>query len=323
MKLFLRYLVPVLFALIPLGAAQGQTWPTKPITIIVPFAPGGATDVMARLFAPEIEREVGQPVVVENKVGAGGTIGTQFVARAPNDGHTFLWGTIATHGIGPNIYSKLTYDAFKDFAPVIKAVDQPYVLVAHPSVGVKDLKALIGKAKSAPGTISAGNAGLGTAAHIFMEKFQNDTDTNFLHVPYKGAGPAMVDLIGGQLDVAFDVILTTAPYIQEGRLVPLAVTSSERSVRLPDVPTLQEAGIPNFVAVGWNGLFAPAGTPDVAVQGVNAAMNKALKSEGIRSRLLADGSIPGGGTPEEFKQFVEQELKVWGDVARAANVKLD
>jgi len=323
MKTFLRHVAVALCLFSPLGGVQAQSWPAKPITIVVPFPPGGATDVMARLFAPEIEREVGKPVVVENRVGAGGTIGTQYVARADSDGHTFLWGTIATHGIGPNIYRKLPYDAVKDFVPVIKAVDQPYVLVAHPSVGVKNVDELISKAKADPGTVSAGNAGLGTGAHMFMEKFQNDTGATVLHVPYKGAGPAMVDLLGGQLNIAFDVILTTAPYIQEKRLVPLAVTSAERSPRLPEVPTLQEAGIGNFVAVGWNGLFAPAGTPAAAVDGINAAMNKALQSEAIRNRLLSDGSMPGGGSPQEFQHFIEQELKTWGEVARQAGVTLD
>lgn len=306
------------------GPAQAQSaWPVKPVTIIVPFPPGGATDVMARLFAPRIEAVIGQPVVVENKSGAGGTIGTQMVARAGNDGYTLLWGTVATHGIGPNIYKKLSYDPVADFEPVVHVVDQPYVLVAHPSKHIASVQSLVEQARQRPGRISVASAGVGTAAHMLFEKFQADTGVSMLGVPYKGAGPAMADLLGGQVDLAFDVILTTAPYIVTGKLVPLAVTSAKRSQTLPDVPTMTEAGVGGFVASGWNGLFAPKGTPRPIVDKINAAVNQALHSAEINQRLLSEGSVPVGGSPQDFFRFIQAEIQAWGDVAKQANVSLD
>ncbi|MGP1614047.1 MAG: Bug family tripartite tricarboxylate transporter substrate binding protein [Pollutimonas bauzanensis] len=316
--------VMLLAAALPLAAqGQGQPWPSKPITIVVPFPPGGATDVMARLLAPKIEQAVGKSVVVENKVGAGGTIGAQYVARANKDGYTFLWGTVATHGIGPNIYKNLPYDAARDFIPVVHVVDQPYVLVAHPSAGVSTVAELVAKAKSDPASVSAASAGKGTGAHMILEKFQSATHTELLHVPYKGAGPAMTDLLGGQVQIAFDVILTTTPYIEAKKLVPLAVTSAQRSLALPEVPTLDEAGIKGFDAVGWNGIFAPAGTPAAIIAKVNAAVTQALQTPEIHDRIVKEGSIPVGGSPEEFGKFVQSELASWGEVARQSNVALD
>ncbi|MCW0209364.1 MAG: tripartite tricarboxylate transporter substrate binding protein [Achromobacter sp.] len=323
-----KNLFACLAAMSLLGAVCGDVraqaaWPAKPITIIVPFPPGGATDVMARLFAPRIEAAIGQPVVVENKSGAGGTIGTQWVARARNDGYTLLWGTVATHGIGPNIYKKLAYDAVADFEPVVHVVDQPYVLVAHPSRNIASVADLLRQAQERPGQIPVATAGVGTAAHMLFEKFQADTGTSMLGVPYKGAGPAMADLLGGQVDLAFDVILTTAPYIAAGRLVPLAVTSADRSQTLPNVPTMAEAGVRGFVASGWNGLFAPRGTPRPIVDKINAAVNLALRSPEINQRLLSEGSIPVGGTAGDFSSFIKAEIRVWGEVARQANVSVD
>jgi len=306
------------------GSAQAEAaWPAKPVTIIVPFPPGGATDVMARLFAPRIEAAIGRPVVVENKAGAGGTIGTYQVARARNDGYTLLWGTVATHGIGPNIYKNLAYDAVADFAPVVHVVDQPYVLVAHPSKKITSLTDLLRQAWERPGQISVATAGVGTAAHMLFEKLQSDTGTSMLGVPYKGAGPAMADLLGGQVDLAFDVILTTAPYIAAGKLVPLAVTSGKRSQTLPNVPTMVEAGAKGFVASGWNGLFAPRGTPQTVVEKINAAVNEALQSPEISRRLLSEGSVPVGGTAADFSRFIKAEIQTWGDVARQAHVSMD
>jgi tripartite-type tricarboxylate transporter receptor subunit TctC len=314
----------LLAGMMPLAAqGQAENWPLKPITIVVPFPPGGATDAMARLIAPKIEKAVGKPVVIENKVGAGGSIGTQYVARAKNDGYTFLWGTVATHGIGPNIYKNLPYNAASDFAPVVHVVDQPYVLVAHPSAGVATVSELIAKAKANPGTISGASAGQGTGAHLILEKFKSETGAQILHVPYKGAGPAMTDVLGGQVQLTFDVILTTVPYIQAKRLVPLAVTSAKRSLALPNVPTLDEAGVKGFDAVGWNGLYAPAGTPADIIRKVNAAVNAALASPEIHDRIVHDGSIPVGGTPEDFAKFTKAELESWGNVAKKANVSLN
>ncbi|MGB6102837.1 MAG: tripartite tricarboxylate transporter substrate binding protein [Pusillimonas sp.] len=313
----------ILLGMLPVAVHASNAWPVKPVTIIVPFPPGGATDVMARLFAPRIEAAIGQPVVVENKVGAGGTIGTQHVARAKNDGYTLLWGTVATHGIGPNIYKKLTYNALTDFEPLIHVVDQPYVLVTHPSAKITSVADLLDQAKREPGKIPVASAGVGTAAHMFLEKFQSDTGASLLGVPYKGAGPAMVDLLGGQVSAAFDVILTTAPYIKDARLVPLAVTSAERSKTLPDVPTMTEAGVVDFVVSGWNGLFAPKGTPPAVIDKVNKAVNDALAMPEIRDRLIAEGSVPVGGSPADFSTFVDAEIKSWGEVARKANVSLD
>ncbi len=302
--------------------AQEASWPTKPITIVVPFPPGGATDVMARLLAPKLSQSLGQSVVIENKTGAGGTIGTYAVARSKNDGYTLLWGTVAAHGIGPNIYKKLPYEPITDFTPVVRVVDQPYVLAVHPSLGVKTVSEFTAAAKASPGALPAGAAGKGTAAHMILEQYQSQTQTKLLAVQYKGAGPAMTDLLGGQVKMVFDVILTTLPFIEAKNLLPLAVTSAERSAALPGVPTMREAGV-NFNAVGWNGVFAPAGTPDAIVQKFNRAVNEALASPDIRGRIVKDGSIPIGGTPMQFGEFVKSEVARWGEVARAANVVLD
>lgn len=316
--------VGVLALAVPFGAvAEDEDWPKGPVTIVVPFPAGGATDVMARLFAPEISQAIDAPVIVENRAGAGGTIGTQYVARASDDGQTMLWGTVATHGIGPSIYKNLTYDVQSDFTPVVHAVDQPYVLVTHPSLGFTDAAAFIEHIKVNPDSTSAASAGMGTGAHMILEKFLAESDTQLLHVPYKGAGPAMIDVIGGQVDVAFDVILTTVPHIEGEKVIPLAVTGTTRSSALPEVPTMAEAGLDEFVAVGWNGLFARAGTPDHVVQKVNDAVNKALKKPEIRDRLLREGSIPVGGTPKDFSDFVDSELKGWGEIADQIDLRLD
>lgn len=310
-------------ALPVLAQAATQAWPARRITIVVPFPPGGATDVMARMFAPKIAKELGQPVIVENKIGAGGSIGTQFVARSDKDGYTLLWGTVATHAIGPSVYKHLPYDPLKDFTPIIHAVDQPYVLVVHPSLKVDSVKQLVALAKARPGDIAAGSAGRGTGAHMILEKFMAQTHISMLHVPYKGASPAMADLLGGQVKLVFDVVLTTAPYIHAGKLIALAVTSQQRSPTLPDVPTMAEAGVPGFTAVGWNGLFAPAGTPEAVVRMLNKAVNDALASPDIHQRLIQQGSVPVGGTPEQFRSFIQSELRSWGTVARQAHVSLD
>ena len=322
-NLFTRLAALLMLGALCGGAQAAADWPAQPITIIVPFPPGGATDVMARLFAPRIEAAIGRPVVVENKSGAGGTIGTQQVARARNDGYTLLWGTVATHGIGPNIYKKLSYDAVADFEPVVHVVDQPYVLVAHPSTKISSVAELRKQAQARPGQTSVASAGVGTAADMLLRKFQADTGSSLLGVPYKGAGPAMADLLGGQVDLAFDVILTTAPYIAAGKLVPLAVTSAQRSQTLPQVPTMAEAGVDGFVAAGWNGLFAPRGTPAPVIDRINAAVNQALQDPQINQRLQSEGSIPVGGTPADFSRFIKAEIGSWGEVARKANVSLD
>ncbi|MBV6303777.1 tripartite tricarboxylate transporter substrate binding protein [Candidimonas humi] len=306
-----------------LAQSATHAWPDRRITIVVPFPPGGATDVMARMFAPKIAAALGQPVIVENKIGAGGIVGTQYVAHAPKDGYTLLWGTVATHAIGPSVYKHLPYDPVKDFTPIVHAVDQPYVLVAHPSLNVHTLKELIALAQSRPEAIPAGSAGKGTGAHMILEKFMAQAHVNMLHVPYKGASPAMADLLGGQVKMVFDVVLTTAPYIKSGKLIALAVTSKQRSPTLPDVPTMIEAGVPGFTAVGWNGLFAPAGTPYAVVLKLNKAVDDALASPDIHQRLIQQGSVPVGGTPQEFRQFMQSELSNWRAVAEQAHVSLD
>jgi len=303
--------------------ARQDTWPERPVTVIVPFAPGGATDVMARMLGPKIEETLGLTVLVVNRAGAGGTVGAQAVARSATDGYTFLWGTVATHGIGPSVYKSLPYDPVKDFTPVAHVVNQPYVLVTHPSAGVNTVQEFVDKAKSQPGSVSMATAGQGTAAHMILEKFQSEVDAEFLNVPYKGAGPPMTDIVGGQVQAGFDVILTTVPFIETNRVVPLAVTSRERSPALPDVPTLDEAGLKGFDAIGWNGLFAPAGTPKEIVDKMNLAVNNALADPQIRERILRDGSVPLNISPADFEKFVASELESWRDVAIKAGVKLD
>jgi tripartite-type tricarboxylate transporter receptor subunit TctC len=303
--------------------APAQEYPSKPVSFVVPFAPGGATDLVARLISVRLAEALGKPVLVENRPGAGGTIGSGQVAKSAPDGHTLLMGTIATHGIGPSLYPSLPYDAVRDFVPVTQAASQVYVAVVHPSVPAGSIGELITLAKEKPGSLSYASAGSGTAAHLFAELFKSKAGVDLVHVPYRGAGPAMTDLLAGQVSMTFDVLLTTLQHIQSGGLRPLAVTSAQRSSVLADVPTLGEAGIKDYDAVGWNGVFVPAGTPPAVVARLGKEIRGILGDPSIKSKITEQGAEVVASTPEDFAAFVKDEIAKWREVVRATGTRVD
>lgn len=299
-------------------AAQGA-YPNKPIKLIVPFAPGGSTDLVARLMAENMGKSMGQQVVVENQGGGGTIIGTQAAIKSPADGYTLLLGS-TTLAINPGLRNDLPYDTLKDLQPVSKLSRIPYVLVANPKVGATSLKELIDKAKARPGSINVGSPGVGSGGHLASELFEMTAGVDFEHVPYKGTGPAITDLLGGQIDVMFGTILSVMPHIQSGKLVPLAVSIPERSASLPNVPTVAEI-VPGYEASSWNSLLVPAGTPAPVVERLNAEIRKALQNPAVTKALEQDGAQPNPTTPDEFRAYLTAEIEKWRKVIRTANIK--
>ena len=307
--------------------AQGA-WPTKPVHIIVPFAPGGTTDILARALAPELGRAFGQTFVIENKAGAGGNVGADLVAKAAPDGYTLLMGTVGTQAINPSLYPKMAYDAAKDFAPITLVAGVPNVLVMNPAkaraAGITDVRSLIAYARANPGKLNMASSGNGTSIHLSGELFKTMTGTYMVHFPYRGSGPALLDLIGGTMDLMFDNLPSALPQVKSGKLIALAVTSSERSAALPDVPTVAEAGpVKGFEATSWFGLLAPAGTPADIVNRVQQESAKALAAPALKERLLSQGAIPGGMAPADFGRFIAAETKKWAAVVKASGAKVD
>jgi len=307
--------------------AQGA-WPTKPVRVVVPFAPGGTTDILARALAPELAKALGQSFIIENKAGAGGNLGADIVAKSPPDGYTLLMGTVGTQAINPSLYPKMPYDAAKDFVPITLVAGVPNVLVMNPAKAkaarITDVRSLIAYARANPGKLNMASSGNGTSIHLSGELFKTMTGTYMVHFPYKGSGPALLDLIGGTMDLMFDNLPSALPQVKAGKLVALAVTSSERSAALPDVPTIAEAGpVKGFEATSWFGLLAPAGTPADIVQRVQQESAKALASPALKERLLSQGAIPGGTSPAEFGRFIAAETKKWAAVVKASGAKVD
>ncbi len=302
--------------------AQKQ-WPSKPLRILVPFPAGGATDVFARLVAPHLSERIGQPVIVENRLGANGTIGTESVARAPADGYTLLMGTIATHSIQQTLLANLAYDPVKDFIPIVQVASQAYVVVVHPAFAANSLAELTAMAKQNPGKLTYAAGATGTAGHLFAELYRARAGIEIVAVQYKGSTPAMNDVLGGHVPFIFDVILTTMPHIRSGKLRPLGVTSAQRSPLLPDVPTVAEQGFPGYDAVGWNGLYAPARTPQAVVEQLNREVNAVLAQPELRDRVASLGASVVGGTPEQFAEFMRREAAKWGKLIRDHKISAD
>jgi tripartite-type tricarboxylate transporter receptor subunit TctC len=312
----------------PAFAQAGAAWPNKPVRIVVPFAPGGTTDILARALAPELGKAFGQTFIIENKPGAGGNTGADLVAKSPPDGYTLLMGTVGTQAINPALYPKMPYDAVKDFAPVTLFAGVPNVLVINPAKAaaykITDVKSLIAYAKANPGKLNMASSGNGTSIHLSGELFKSMTGTYMLHFPYRGSGPALLDLIGGTMDVMFDNLPSALPQIKAGKLTALAVTSSERSAALPDVPTIAEAGpVKGYEASSWFGLLAPAGTPPDIVNRLQQETAKALATPALKDRLVSQGAIPSGNTPAQFTQFIAAETKKWAQVVKASGAKVD
>ncbi|HTO47394.1 MAG TPA: tripartite tricarboxylate transporter substrate binding protein [Burkholderiales bacterium] len=303
-------------------AAWAQGYPSKPIRVIVGYSPGGATDIVARTLAGKLQESLGQPVIVENKPGANSNIGSEIVAKSAADGHTLLLGTIA-NAINMAAYTGLGYDTLRDFAPVTQTMSAPSVLAAHPSLPVKDLKGLIALAKEKPNTIAFASSGNGSSPHLAGELLKMRAGIQIVHVPYKGAAPALSDLIAGHVPIGFQTALSAMPYLQSGRLRVLGVASPQRLAQLPDVPTIAEAGLPQFEVSSWNGLLAPAKTPPEIVAILHAASVKALASPDVREKFAAQGAETVGSSPDEFRAYIRAEIDKWTLVIRASGAKFD
>ena len=313
------------------GGAQAQTaWPTKPVKIVVPFAAGGTTDILARAMAPELSKAFGQQFIVDNRAGAGGNVGADIVAKSAADGYTLLMGTVGTHGINRALYAKLPYDPIKDFAPITLVAGVPNVMEMNAdkakALGITNVQEFIKYLKVNPAKLNMASSGNGTSIHLAGELFKSMTGTFMTHVPYRGSGPALLDLVGGNMDVMFDNLPSSLPQIKAGKLVPLAVTSARRSAALPDVPTVEEAGGPalkGYEASSWFGLLAPAGTPADIVNRVQQETAKALAAPAVKEKLQAQGAIPGGNTPAEFARMIDAEHIKWAKVVKASGAKVD
>ncbi len=304
-------------------ALHAQTaWPTQPIRMVIPFPPGGPTDLVGRVIAQALSEQLGQNVIVENKPGANANIAAELVARAPADGYTFMYNT-SSLALSAVLYSKLNYDALKDFAPVALTAVVPMVLVVHPSVPAKTVPEFIDLLKKNPGKMVYGSAGNGNVTHLGAFQFLQANGLSATHVPYKGSSPALVDLAGGQTQFMTDTINSALPYIRDGRMRALAVTSAKRSPVLPDVPTLQESGMAGFEVGAWQGVVMPAKTPPEIVNKLNAEITKALKNPAVLEKLAAQGAQPLGSTPEQYGAYLRSEIQRWGEVAKATGAKLD
>ena len=311
------------------SAASAQTaWPTKPVKIVVPFAPGGTTDILARAVAPELSKAFGQTFVVENRAGAGGNVGADIVAKSPADGYTLLMGTVGTHAINKSLYSKMPYDPQKDFAPITLVAGVPNVMVMNTEtaarLGINTVPDFIKFARANPGKLNMASSGNGTSIHLAGELFKSMTGVFMTHIPYTGSGPAMMGMVSGQVDVMFDNLPSAMPQIKGGKLKAFAVTSAQRSGAMPELPTVEEAGqLKGFEASSWFGLLAPAGTPADVVSRVQQETAKALNSPAMKEKLLAQGAIPSGNTPAEFAKLIEAEIKKWAPVVKASGAKVD
>lgn len=311
-------------ALIITGPAVfAQAYPVKPLRIVVPFAPGGNVDINARAIAPGLNEVFGQQVLVENRAGAGGMIGGEFVARAPADGYTLAMASNSVYSVAPNVFSKPRYHPVKDFAAISGISNVLFVIVLHPSVPAKNLKEFIALVKSKPGQMTMATAGTGTSNHLVGELFQISAGVRMTGVPYKGSGPALTDLIGGQVDSHVDQLTASMGYIQSGRIRALAVTTDKRAPLLPNVPTLDEQGLKGFDATTITGLLAPAGTPKEVIDRVHAAVVKVTSQQAIRDRFAALGATTLGNSPAEFADYIRQDYAKWQKVVAAANIRSD
>ena len=305
------------------SAACAQPYPVKPVRLVVTYTAGGPADIAARALAQKLAEMWGQQVVVDNRAGAGGIIGTELVAKAAPDGYTLLHGTAAGLIINPLLVKKLSYDTFRDFAPVSMVVIVPQLLVTHPALPATTLKELIALAKARPGALNYASVGIGSPNHLGMELLKSMAGIDMVHVPYKGATPAMADLIAGQVLLAFNGMASVLPQIASGKMKAIAIGSARRSPAAPDVPTVAEAGLPGFEYVAWNGNFAPAGTPAALVNRLSADIRKALAAPDVVQRLASLGSEPGGNTPAEFAAYVKADHARWARVVQAVGLKAE
>ena len=304
------------------GSALAQAWPTRPISLVVPFPPGGTTDVLARALGEKLAKSLGQPVVIENRPGAGATLGADYVAKSKADGYTLLMGAVH-HTIATSVYKKLPYDFQKDFAPISTVAMVPNVLVVNAATPARDLAELVALAKAQPGKATYGSNGNGTAQHLIGTQFQNLTGTDLIHIPYKGSGPLATDLLGGQITMSFDTVTPVLPHIRSGKLRALAVTTGKRSPALPDVPTLDEAGLKGFNLGTWFGVLAPAATPKEVVSRLNADIVKIIESADFRKRMDDIGAGPVGNSPDQMASQIRDETEKFARLVKEAKVTIE
>jgi len=316
----MRFALALLLCAAALAQAQ---YPAKPIHLIVPFPPGGGNDTVARAIAQELGPDLGQPMVIDNRPGAGGSVGAELAAKAPPDGYTLFLAGVGSHAVNPNLHARLGYDPVKDFAPITLLASAPSVLVVNPAVPARTIAQFTAYARANPGKLNYASNGNGSAAQLAAAMYEYMAGVKMVHVPYKGIAPAMTDLMSGEVQLMFGTIVALVPHIQAGKLRPLAVTSRTRSALLPEVPTLAESGLPDYQAGSWYGIMAPAGTPREVIERLHEAMVKALKQPAVAKRLAAEGAVVIGSTPEEFGAHIEAELARVGNVVRAAGIHIE
>ena len=321
--MFMRVAVVAAAALVPSVGLHAQAWPSKPIRYIVPFAPGGTTDILGRIVGKGLSETLGQQVVVDNRPGQAGSIGAAELARAPADGYTLGGGTISSHAINASLYSKLPYDPLRDFAPIAMLATQPNMLVVHSTLPVSNVKEFIALARARPGQLNFGSAGSGTSQHISGEMFKTMTGVNMQHVPYKGSGQMVPDLIAGYVQLAFENIATAQPHAKTGKLRALAVTSAKRSFVAPEVPTMHEAGVPGYDIASWQAMFAPANTPRDLVSRLNSEVNKILRSPATQKTFNDLGLETGGGSGEDLAAVVRTDIPRLGKIVKASGARVD
>jgi len=318
----MRRLLLALLCALPLVAAA-QAYPSKPIRFVVPYPAGGPLDTVARLLGQKVSESVKQPVIVENKAGAGGNIGADAVAKSPADGYTILMGAVATHAINPTLYAHIPYDPVRDFIPVTHVASTPNVLVVNPSVPAANVKEFIAYAKANPGKLNFGSGSTGSAGHLAGELFKTQAGVEMTHVPYKGAAPAMNDLIGGQIQLMFDNLASALGQVRAGRVRALAVTTAKRTSLAPDLPTIAESGLPGFDINTWFGIFAPANTPREIVDRLHDEFARALGATDVREKMLALGAEPAGSRPDEFASYIRGEAEKYARVIKASGARAD
>ena len=314
------FAAPLLFAA---TLAAAQTYPSKPIHLIVPFPPGGGNDTVARAITQQIGPDLGQPVVVDNRPGAGGSVGAELAAKAPADGYTLFLAGVGSHAVNPNLHSKLPYDAVKDFAPITLVASAPSVLVVNPSVPARSIAEFTAYARANPGKLNYASNGNGSAAQLAAAMYESMAGVRMVHVPYKGIAPAMTDLMSGEVQLMFGTVVALVPHIQAGKLRALAVTSRTRSALLPDVPTIAESGLPDYQAGSWYGILAPAGTPREVIERLHGAIIKAIRQPEVAKRLAAEGAEVIGSTPEQFGAHIQSEIARVGAVVRATGIRIE
>ncbi len=322
-RVLLRAGLPVLLAMVGALASAQSSFPNKPVKIIVPFPPGGGNDVIARVIGQKLTDRWGQPVVIDNRAGANGIVGLQALMQSPPDGYTLAVGAAGPLAVNPSLYARLPYDPVKDFAAVTNLVNYPLLLVVHPSVPARTTREVVALAKSKPGQLSYASPGSGNSGHLAGELFNSMAGVHTLHVPYKGQGPALTDLLSGQVQMLYSSIPSVINQVKTGQLRAIAVGSAKRLPSLPDIPTIAESGVPGYEAYSWVGLVAPANTPSDIVHKIYRDVSDILKQPDVAEKLNQQGALPVGDTPEEFSQYIKAEVAKWGQVVRNANIKLD